>query len=91
MVDEPGIGKITGTTQQAEMQIALRVLEAIISGDRPNASDVEALRVYALNGTDRMAADQMACAVIQDILKQRRLVQEPGSAGLANADDSSGA
>ena len=52
------------------METALRVLAALNEKRHPDPSDVDALRVYAGPQPEIRALDELACEVIQTVLRQ---------------------
>ena len=55
----------------AEMEIALRVLTALVRKCEPDTFDVERLRELADPKHQEMDLDQMACGVVEDALRNR--------------------
>jgi hypothetical protein len=57
----------------AAIEVALRVLGAVMEHSQPDASDVQQLRRLT-PAEDYLSLDDMACAVIFETLKRRRLL-----------------
>ena len=55
------------------MQIALRVLTALTGNCQPDAFDVERLRELSDTMHQEMALDEIACSVVQEVLRNSRI------------------
>ena len=67
-----------GKPSRAALVAALRVLCAINARQKPSSSDVNALMKYAGSQPLKMALDEFACQVVQDVRRQQA---RAGSAG----------
>lgn len=63
----------------AAMQIAVRVLTAIGARTAPDPADVHFLRTYAPKLTG-LATDELACEVIQQVLKKDKAKRQKARA-----------
>ena len=50
------------------LELAVRVLDAIVARQKPDPADVKALRAYTAPDGARLNVDELACAVIRKTL-----------------------